>query len=100
MARIDFRLRDGVPYFLEANPLPGLTPGASDLVLLAEGMEIGYQDLIGRIVAAALARLSMAETANQCVFTTCPDLAVAQSLQVCVLYNAPVLAAEHPDRRF
>ncbi len=54
VARIDFRLRDGVPYFLEANPLPGLAPGASDLVLLAEGMEIGFQELIGRIVGAAL----------------------------------------------
>ena len=28
VARIDFRVRDGVPYFIEANPLPGLAPGA------------------------------------------------------------------------
>ena len=26
VARIDFRLRDGVTYFIEANPLPGLNP--------------------------------------------------------------------------
>ena len=32
-----FRIRDGVPYFIEANPLPGLAPGWSDLVILAEG---------------------------------------------------------------
>ncbi len=32
VARIDFRLRDGVPYFLEVNPLPGLNPETSDLV--------------------------------------------------------------------
>jgi D-alanine-D-alanine ligase len=47
-----------VPYFLEANPLPGLSPGSSDLVLLAEAVGIGYRDLIGRIVDAAVARHS------------------------------------------
>ena len=62
VARIDFRLRDGVPYFLEANPLPGLMPGSSDLVLLAEGMEIDFQELIGRIVAAARERLALADS--------------------------------------
>ena len=35
MARVDFRLRAGVPYFLEVNPLPGLNPESSDLVILA-----------------------------------------------------------------
>jgi len=57
VARIDFRLRDGVPYFLEANPLPGLSPGSSDLVLLAEGVGIEYQELIGQILEAATARV-------------------------------------------
>ena len=27
VARLDFRIRDGVPYFIEINPLPGLNPG-------------------------------------------------------------------------
>ncbi|HEY2882524.1 MAG TPA: hypothetical protein VGJ15_08825, partial [Pirellulales bacterium] len=57
VARLDFRLRDGVPYFIEANPLPGLTPGSSDLVLLAEGVGLDYQELIGRIVESAMTRV-------------------------------------------
>ncbi len=61
VARIDFRLREGVPYFIEANPLPGLSPGTSDLVLLAEGVGIDYAALIGRILAAALRRLAAVE---------------------------------------
>ncbi|HWA99213.1 MAG TPA: hypothetical protein VG713_12005, partial [Pirellulales bacterium] len=36
VARIDFRLRDGEAYFLETNPLPGLSPESGDLVLLAQ----------------------------------------------------------------
>ena len=61
LARIDFRLRDGVPYFIEANPLPGLAPVTSDLVILAKGHGIEYDDLIGRIFEAALARLGLDE---------------------------------------
>ncbi len=56
VARIDFRLRNGVPYFLEANPLPGLKPGSSDLILMAEAQGIDYRDLISRIVDAAVSR--------------------------------------------
>ena len=61
LARIDFRVRDGIPYFIEANPLPGLAPITSDLVILAEGYGISYPALIGRIFEAALKRLGMAE---------------------------------------
>jgi D-alanine-D-alanine ligase len=57
VARIDFRLRDGVPYFLEANPLPGLAPTSGDLVLLARGAGIDYCELIARILQATLERL-------------------------------------------
>ncbi len=58
-ARIDFRVRDGVPYFIEANPLPGLAPGVSDLVILAEGYGIGHAELIRMILRAALDRVGL-----------------------------------------
>jgi D-alanine-D-alanine ligase len=56
VSRIDFRLRQGVPYFLEVNPLPGLNPESSDLVIMAELAGWTYPQLIERILAAALAR--------------------------------------------
>ena len=56
VARIDFRLRGGVPYFLELNPLPGINPESSDLVLLAQGMGWSYAQLVGRIFTAACRR--------------------------------------------
>jgi D-alanine-D-alanine ligase len=58
LARIDFRLRDGEPYFLEANPLPGLNPTSSDLVIMAGLIGVSHDELIGRILDAALARCS------------------------------------------
>ncbi len=61
VARIDFRVRAGIPYFIEANPLPGLAPDWSDLVLLAQGTGLGYADLIRRILDAALTRVGQAE---------------------------------------
>lgn len=60
VARIDFRLRDGVPYFLETNPLPGLSPVSGDLVLMTAQLGITYHDLMGRILNAALDRLNLA----------------------------------------
>ena len=56
VARIDFRLKDGVPYFLEVNPLPGLNPESSDLVILARLAGWTYEQLIGSILHAALER--------------------------------------------
>jgi D-alanine-D-alanine ligase len=61
VARIDFRIRDGIPCFLEANPLPGLAPGWSDLVILARGMGLDHAALIRRILDAALTRIGRAE---------------------------------------
>jgi D-alanine-D-alanine ligase len=57
IARIDFRLRGVVPYFLEANPLPGLSPETGDLVWLADGNGVSYHELIRLILDAALRRI-------------------------------------------
>lgn len=59
VARIDFRLRDGVPYFLEVNPLPGLNPESSDLVIMSHLCGWSYAQLIETILQAALARQSV-----------------------------------------
>ena len=58
VGRIDFRLRNHVPYFLEVNPLPGLNPKTSDLPIMARALGIEYPDLIGRILQAAIMRLA------------------------------------------
>lgn len=59
MARVDFKLdsHDGErPYILEVNPLPGLSPGVSDLVFEAEAAGMSHAQLIDAIVTAALER--------------------------------------------
>ena len=57
-ARIDFRVSpDGVPYFLEINPLPGLG-SYSDLIIMAQKMGWTHQGLIQAVLEAALKRYS------------------------------------------
>lgn len=57
VARIDFRMDDANRiYFIECNPLPGLTPGWSDLVLIAQGDGMDYRTLIGEILSGAIRR--------------------------------------------
>ncbi|MCJ7425605.1 MAG: ATP-grasp domain-containing protein [Dehalococcoidales bacterium] len=57
-ARIDFRVSpDGVPYFLEINPLPGLG-SYSDLIIMAQKMGWTHQGLIQAVLEAALKRCS------------------------------------------
>lgn len=57
VARVDLRLdAQGRVYFLECNPLPGLTPGWSDLCLIAESANMDYRTLIGEILAGAVRR--------------------------------------------
>jgi D-alanine-D-alanine ligase len=55
-ARIDFRVsKDGTPYFIEINPLPGLGT-YSDLVIMAIKLGWTHQDLITAVFNAALSR--------------------------------------------
>ena len=56
--RVDIRCdADQNPMFLEVNPLAGLNPKDSDLPILARMAGISYTQLIGRIMASAVARL-------------------------------------------
>lgn len=66
VARVDFRLdaSDGSqPYILEVNPLPGLCPGISDLVIEAEAAGIDHVTLVNLILEHALRRYGMLRSA-------------------------------------
>lgn len=59
VARVDFRLdeaNDNKPYILEVNPLPGLSPDYSDLVIQAYAAGWSYEQLINTIVDLAARR--------------------------------------------
>jgi len=59
VSRIDFRLDVNdhwKPYILEINPLPGLSPGISDIVMEAEADGIGHTQLVNKILDTALER--------------------------------------------
>jgi len=57
--RIDLRAdAEGMPNFLEVNPLAGLNPEISDLPILCRLAGVTYRDLISRIMDSALKRIS------------------------------------------
>ena len=54
VARVDVRRdRNGVANFVEVNPLPGVHPKNSDLVIMAKAAGWTYDRLIGGIMASA-----------------------------------------------
>jgi D-alanine-D-alanine ligase len=62
VSRVDFRLdmHDNFkPYILEINPLPGLSPGISDLVIEAAAENIDHTGLVNMILNTALKRYGM-----------------------------------------
>ncbi len=55
--RIDLRSNaEGVPCFIEVNPLAGLHPEHSDLPIMCTGLGISYKELLGKITESALKR--------------------------------------------
>ncbi len=59
VARVDFRLDESdnfKPYVLEVNPLPGLTPGISDLVIEAAAQGMSHTELVNMILETAISR--------------------------------------------
>jgi D-alanine-D-alanine ligase len=62
VSRVDLRVgEDGVPYFLEINPLPGLSPFYGDLPIMARNMGWEYPQLIRTIFHHALKRYGFVE---------------------------------------
>lgn len=62
VSRVDFRLNvheNWKPYILEINPLPGLSPIISDLVIEAAGEGVGHTELVNMILSTALKRYGM-----------------------------------------
>lgn len=58
VARVDLRIAaDGRIYVLEVNPLPGLTPNYSDLVLISQAAGMDYDQLMAEIMMGGLRRL-------------------------------------------
>ena len=59
VARLDFRLDSaGRPRFLECNPLPGLNPETSDIVILSRPV-LDYERLVRGVLADAARRYGM-----------------------------------------
>jgi len=64
-SRADIRCSaDGVPMFMEINPLPGMHPHHSDLPILAGFAGISYTRLVARIMRAALQRYGLTPPAE------------------------------------
>ena len=55
-ARLDLRIKDGIPYILEINSLPGLMKGFSALTRMADACELGYDGLVMEILESAFRR--------------------------------------------
>lgn len=65
VSRLDFRLDSaGKPRLIEINSLPGLSPGFSDLCVIAEAEGLSYVDLILEILYLGASRFGMLQVNN------------------------------------
>jgi D-alanine-D-alanine ligase len=85
VSRLDIRLdADGEPRLIEINSLPGLSPGFSDLCVIAEAEGISYHDLILEILYLGASRFGLlhcADSHGQSYEVNVPD-AVQLSLKL------------------
>jgi len=66
VSRVDIRMDSrGTPRLLEINSLPGLTPGFSDLCVLANAEGMSYTDLILEILYLGASRFGMVQSADE-----------------------------------
>lgn len=56
-SRVDIRLKDGVPYVIEINSLPGLDRDNSDIIKMASAAGMEYDELIKKIVNISKKRI-------------------------------------------
>lgn len=65
VSRLDFRLdAAGEPRLLEINSLPGLSPGFSDLCVIAQADGLSYRELILEILYLGASRFGLLQPAN------------------------------------
>jgi len=68
--RIDIRLdMNGIPNFMEVNPLAGLHPQHSDLCIIAQMKRMPYRELIETIIHSAMRRICVVEDSME--FSSC-----------------------------
>ncbi len=66
VSRVDFRCdADGNPFLLEINSLPGLSPGFSDICVIANKEGISYRDLILEILYLGASRFGLVQKASE-----------------------------------
>jgi D-alanine-D-alanine ligase len=92
VARVDLRMTPkGEMYVIEVNPLPGLTPGYSDLCLITTAAGIDYRTLIGEILAGGLKRMRDKRRAKAAEAQAAAQLrAEERQLAIPKIGNAPV----------
>lgn len=66
VSRLDFRLDAmGEPRLIEINSLPGLSPGFSDLCVIAQAEGLSYRDLILEILYLGASRFGLLQAAGE-----------------------------------